>query len=183
MFINKQVTCSLYCILFFSGVACAQSSLYDERKKELLNQINPKGLLIDPNLKKERQQLMFGNEEKVINKYNIKEKIEQYRNGGAQFEDKLTTECLKSSIKSTDLFKPTQGHIHKVLIINGKVHLIKSTEMDFIHDNLSQKHRLQGFKIEATVGGLNMSGFKDKRRTSTQSKNILIHVLGVDIDE
>ncbi len=182
MCINSQMTFGFYCFFLLSGSLCAQSSLENERKRELLNQIKPTHLIHDSNLKSYKQQLLMYEDAKVVNKDNIKEKVAYYRNGGAQFEDKVTIDGLNSSMGYIDLFKMENGSTYKIHVVDGKSHFIKKSATDFIHDNMSQKNRLQGFKIEATIGGLNLSGFREKKTISTKSKNVLIHVLGADVE-
>lgn len=183
MTFTKQITCNICLILLFSGSVYAQSSIEDERKKSLLNQVKPPLQIIDPNMRNYKEQFREGAIVKVVNKDNIHEKIGQYRNGGAQFEDKLTTKGLGGSMANMDLFKMENGSTYKVVISNGKSYFIKKSATDFIQDNLSQKNRLQDIKAEVTAGGLNLSGFKEKKPISTKSKNVLKHVLGMDIDD
>lgn len=182
MSINLPATFGFYCFFLLSRSIYAQSPLEDERKKDILNQIKPKSFIEDSNLKEYKLKLLIYEDVKIVNKENIKAKVEYYRNGGAQFENKITIESLTSSMEYMDLFKMENGNTYKIHIVNGKSYFMKKTITDFIHDNISQKNRLQGLKIEATAGGLNLSGFKEKKTISTKSKNVLIHVLGADIE-
>lgn len=183
MTFTKQITCNVCLILLFSGSVYGQSSIKDERKKALLNEVKPPLLVIDPNMKGYKEELDEKESLKVINKNNIREKIVKYRSGGAQFDDKLTIKGLGMSMEKMDLFKMENGSTYKIVIVNGKSYFTKKSATDFIHDNLSQKHRLQGIKVEMTAGGLNLSGLKEKKTISTKSKNILKHVLGMDIED
>lgn len=183
MFYTRRITCSLYCIFLFSGTLYAQSTLDEDRKKNLLDQIKPELPLIDSKLKKEESELFRNEQLKIVNKQNIKEKVERYRSGGAQFEKTLSIKELKASMLMMDLFKLENGNSYKILLSRGKSYLIKKTQMDFIQDQLSQKNRLQGVKVEATAGGLNLSGFKEKKGLSSKTKSVLIHVLGADVEE
>lgn len=183
MTFTKQITCYICLILLLSGSVYAQSSIEDERKKMLLNQVKPPLLIRDPDLKYFKEQLNKDQSLKVVDKNNISEKISKYRNGGAQFDDKLSIDGFKTSMGKIDLFKMENGSTYKIVVANGKSYFIKKTATDFIHDNLSQKNRLQGLKVEITAGGLNLSGFKEKKPISSKSKNILRHVLGMEVEE
>lgn len=153
-------------VLFFISFynVYAQENIDEERKRSLLNSIRPPIRIENQNLKGKKTTLGVESSGKVINKDNIAEKTLQYRDGGARFDDPLSTNGLNTSLGSFDLFKMEQITDYKMVISNGKFNFIKKSSTNFQLDNISQKQRLRdGIMIEATAGGLNLSGFKERK--------------------
>lgn len=186
MYLNKHFCLNLF-FIFTCNIVYAQISdsysLEDERKKNLLKQVKPPVGIIDQNLSTDKPIGKVVGDDKVVNKDNIQSKLLLYRNGGSQFEDKLSVERLKTSVSDADLLKIRQGANVKSVVRNRKLGLEGKKDDEFIHDQLSQRQRLQGLMLNVSSGGLNLSGWKEKKKMSAKSKAILIHVLGETVDE
>lgn len=144
----------------------AQSSLSgsirDEIKKDLLKQIKPTSL--PPS--SFRQQSTLG---KAIQDDDLSEFAKKYqkKTGGAEFEDKYQLgEGLKNLRSNIPLNKLPDGHVTPVFN-NGRWEFMNTA------------NRVDGL---VTPSGLNLSGGGAKK-LSEKSKNILINVFGIEVDE
>ena len=70
----------------------------------------------------------------------------------------------------------------KTVFNGGKAYLIPVKDSDRQLDKLSQKDRMQGVMINATVGGFNFSGW-EKKKLSKKSKEVLQNLYGIQVQE
>lgn len=81
------------------------------------------------------------------------------------------------------ILKIEPGTPTKTMLIDGKFKTVPvNYELEQKLDEMSQRHRLQGVSISTGMGGLNLSGFKEKKM-SKKAKDILEQVFGIIVEE
>lgn len=155
----------------------AQSrSISDDRKRFLLEEIKPPLTTTNPALKQ------YKSENKSIANDQLLGISRDYKSGGAEFESKYDTKVLESTMKMIDILKNDSCTQTKTVFDGGKARQIVVKESDHQLDKLSQRHRMQGLMLNATLGGFNLSGW-EKKKLSNKSKAILQNIYGIEITE
>lgn len=81
------------------------------------------------------------------------------------------------------ILKIEPGTLTKTMLIDGKFKTVPiDYELEQRLDQMSQRHRLQGIMISSGMGGLNLSGFKEKKM-SKKAKDILEQVFGMKVED
>lgn len=150
----------------------------DERKRTLLEGIRPARI---PDQRAPHRQSM------TDTSY-VSNIIDIQRRGKAGMIDSLS--IVKNfdvspylTIPNELILKIEPGTPTKTMLIDGKFKTIPvNYELEQKLDQMSQRHRLQGATITTGMGGLNLSGFKEKKM-SKKAKDILEQVFGIKVEE
>jgi len=154
-----------------------RESLKEDRKKILLDQVKPPmETFKSPREIKKTLDIAVDKKKYLGNPQGL--------TGGAMFDDRYTIGSSLSNIDIKKLVKPKFGEETKVMIVNGRYALVPVKDYERVLDRLSLKDKLRtkGIMISAGFGGLNLSGFKEKK-LSEKSKQILKDVFDIDVEE
>ncbi|HCO67089.1 MAG TPA: hypothetical protein DIT04_04925 [Dysgonomonas sp.] len=177
---QRYIVSSIFIIITASSQAQSIRELVkDDRRKSILQDIKPSGVVTPPRIV-DQSEMTPEKMDKILDR----DTKSRYGIDELRTVKELEVSPYLLNIPEEDLLKVEPGTPFKTLLVNGKFKNIpiKNYEAEQKLDQMSQRHRLQGLMISTGVGGLNLSGFKEKKM-SKKAKNILEHVFGMQIEE
>jgi len=172
------VGCIFFTLVFSVQAQSIRELVKDDRRKSMLEGIRPSRTIARPPLKQQKADIQtFDNsiDEERRSRYEIDE---------LHVIKDLEVNPHLLNIPKELILKIEPGTPTKTMIVNGKFMTvpIKNYEMEQKLDQLSQRHRLQGIMISTGIGGLNLSGHKEKK-ISKKAREILENVFGMKVEE
>lgn len=164
-----------FCIITIS-IQAQSLSINDDRKRFLLEDIKP------PQTKSKLLLEQDKSSSKAISNEDLLGVSKKYKSGGEKFDDKYDTKALELTLKGFNFLENDSCTSTKTVLNGGKAYLIPVKDSDRQLAKLSQKERMQGVMINATVGGFNFSGW-EKKKLSKKSKEILQNLYGIQVQE